>query len=306
MITINRSSNTPIHEQLIEQLRYLIANGHFKVDEMLPSTRSLAEQIGVSFHTVRKVYQQLEREERVESKVGSGFRVTDRTPLSKSERFERGAVVVQDAFQKLIGLGLQHAEVENLFQEQFELLAESPHSYKLVFVAPFREMADLCAHQIAQILQQPVEASTLPGLRHHQDADYVLARFADLHSVMEVLPRVDTLGVITYLNTEAQEFITRLLPVETLGMVSRFGDAIQPLMSEVRRQTGFSGQTIATSIDEGTQHLRQFITQADLIVYTPACRRRLLPLLDEKRKHTLITPLVSRDSLEHIRKVVPL
>ncbi len=305
MITIDRTSNIPVYEQLVEKVRYFIASGQFQIDETLPSTRTLAKQVGVSFHTVRKAYQQLEEEGWLEVRIGSGYRVKQHAPLGKSERIERGASIVQEALQKLIGLGLQEAEVEYLFQEQFDTLAGERHGHKVIFAAPYREMAALCAEQLALGLQQPIEPVTLDHLDQHQDADYVLTRFAELRRVMEAVPRADVLGVHTHLKPEALAKVARLLPHQTLGLVTRYGDAVPPLMAELRAQTSFAGQAIATSIDEGTGHLRPFISQADLIVYTPSCRRRLLPLLDQHRNHVAIAPLVSHDGLDYLRQVVP-
>ena len=171
MITIDRTSNVLVHEQLIEQLRFLIASGQFKIDETLPSTRALARQIGVSFHTVRKAYQQLEQERLLEARVGSGFRVKERVPLGKSERIERGASIVQDALQKLIGLGLQETEIEYLFHEQFEMLTGQRESHKLVFAARSREMASLCAEQIAMGLQQAIEPVSSPRRSFRPDIE---------------------------------------------------------------------------------------------------------------------------------------
>ena len=305
MITIDRSSNVPVHEQLVEQLRFLIASGQFKIDEILPSTRALAGQTGVSFHTVRKAYQQLEQEGLLEARVGSGFRVKERAPLAKSERIERGASIVQEALQKLIGLGLQETEVEYLFQEQLEMLTGQRQGHKLVFAATSREMAALCAEQIATGLQQAIEPASLVDLGLHQDADYVLTRFAEVRQVMEAVPRADVQGVVVFLAQEALEQVARLLPHQTLGVVTRYSDAIQPLTTELRTQTGYKGQAIATSLEAGTGPLRPVIDQADLLVYTPPCRRRLLPLLAPRHKHVAVAPIVSRDSLERLRQIVP-
>ena len=115
-LQIDRDANMPVREQLINQLRYLIASGHYKVNETLPSTRTLGDQLDISFHTVRKAYQELEDEGLLSSRVGSGYRVEERTPLAKSERMERGAKVVNDTLQQLVGLGLSDAEIESLFQ----------------------------------------------------------------------------------------------------------------------------------------------------------------------------------------------
>lgn len=305
MITIDRSSNIPVHEQLVEQLRYLIASGQYKIDETLPSTRILGKDIGISFHTVRKAYQQLEQEGLLEARVGSGFRVKERTPLAKSERMERGASIVQDALQKLIGLGMDESEVEYLFQEQLDLLSGQGRSYKLVFVAPYREMATLCAEQLTRGLQQTIEAVLTERLADHQDAEYIITPFTEMREVMQAVPRADVLGVATYLTPEVLSHAARLLPNETLGLVTRYSDAVQPLMKEIRAQTGFSGQAIATSIDTGSQQLRPFVEQTDVLVYTPSCRRRLLPYLDQRRKHVACSILISQDSLETVRRAVP-
>jgi GntR family transcriptional regulator len=305
MITIDRSSNKPVHEQLVEQLRYLIASGHFKIDQTLPSTRGLAEQVGVSFHTVRKAYQHLEREGRLEARVGSGYRVVARAPLEKGQRIERGAAIVQEALQHLIGLGLHDDEIEYLFQEQLDLLHGALTSHKLLFVAPYREMAELSAEQLAHALQQRVEPATPNALGRHQDADYVVAPFDLVQPTMGALPRADVLGVQTYLSPSPLDTIARLLPHETLGLVTRYSDAVEPLMNALRAATGFNGQTLATSIDRGAGQLEQLFRQTDLLVYTPPCRRRLLALLDEDQAASPITPLVSQESITRLRQVVP-
>lgn len=303
MIQIDRTAGTSVQDQLIEQLRFLIASGHFKISETLPSTRALARQVGISFHTVRKAYQELEREGLVEAHVGSGYIVLDRAPLGKSERMERGAAVVQEALHRLIGLGLTEAEVEHLVAEQQGLIKSASAQRKLLFAAPYREMADLCAAQIADALQQPVDAATFAELERHQDAEYVFTRHAELRRVLDVLPRADALGVVTFLSPEALERVARLLPHQTLGLVTRGADAIPPLLAELRATAGFSGPTLATSVEDAP--LEQLTAETDLLLYTPPCRRRLLPILSKPGRHAEVEPVVSKNSLEHLRKSVP-
>ncbi len=136
MITLDRSSSTPVGEQLAEQLRYQIVSGRYRVGDALPSTRALGDQVGVSFHTVRKAYQALQADGLVEARVGSGYTVTEHVPLAKGERMERGAAVVHEALQRLLGLGLTEAEVEYLVHEQLGLLDHAGRARKVLFVAP--------------------------------------------------------------------------------------------------------------------------------------------------------------------------
>lgn len=305
MLSIDRTSNTPVREQLIEQIRYLIASGHFPVNETLPSTRKLADQLGISFHTVRKAYQALQEEGLLDAQVGRGYLVLDRTPLEKSERMERGAEVVHNALQKLIGLGLDDAEIEYLFQEQANLLEHAQLERKLLVAHPIPELGDLCAEQIGAALQRSVETVPLDRLRGHQDADFIFTAFEHLNRVMQAVPRADTIGFVTYLPSALLERVVRLRSNETLGLVTRSSATIQPLTQQIRTHAGFDGHIMAVSVGEGTEHLKSFLDQADLLLYTPTSRRRLLPLIGESLPHVSVRPLVSPDSLDAIREAVP-
>ncbi|MEX0820822.1 MAG: GntR family transcriptional regulator [Rhodothermales bacterium] len=305
MLSIDRTSSSSIHEQLLAQLRFQIASGHYTVDEPLPSTRTMARRLDISFHTVRKVYQELEQDGIVASRPGSGFIVQQRVPLAKSERMERGAALVEETLKHLIGLGLSEGEIEYLFQEQSALLKGSGPGHKLVAVFPYREMADLCASQIEDVLQQPVLGASPADFTRHLDADFVFAPYALVQDVMAHLPRADVIGIITYLDQEALGRIARLLDDETLGVVTKYADSIQPLTSEIRSATSFSGQMLAASVDKSADHLAQFIDQTDLVVFTPPCRRRMLGLLRDRHQRLPIAPIVAEDSLKAIREALP-
>ena len=104
MIEINRASDVPLHVQLETRLKFLIANAHFRVGQLLPSTRGLADQLQISFHTVRKAYANLEQEGYAEAQPGRGYVVTEFAPAHKSESMEKGAILVRESLQQLIGL----------------------------------------------------------------------------------------------------------------------------------------------------------------------------------------------------------
>ena len=306
MITIDRESNTPVAEQLVEQLRYLVASGHYQVSDTLPSTRKLGDQLGVSFHTVRKAYQALQEEGLLESKAGTGYLVKERTPLDKSERMERGAAVVHEALQRLIGFGLDDDEIEYLFEEQAALLDHADIMRKLIVAGPHPELNALFANQIGTALQRSVAPLPLDALRGHQDADFVFTPYPHLQPAMNAVPRADTIGFGTHFSAEVLERVARLLEHDTLGLITKHADTIPPLMKAVRAAAGFNGQAMAAAAEEGAEHLRPVIDGTDLIAYTPKGRRRLLPLLNGNGPATVrLTPLISPDALEAMRQAVP-
>ncbi len=306
MITIDRDSSVAVHEQLADQLRYLIASGHYQVEETLPSTRALGKQLGISFHTVRKAYQQLEQEGLLVSKVGSGFSVIERAPLKKSERIERGAIVVEDSLQRLIALGLTEHEVEYLFQEQFNSLSHGMPAPKILCATEGSELAEGFAEQLAHALQQAITPCDLSMLDQHPDVDVVLAPYSEIPKARGLMPRADTVGFVAYFSPEVLESVSRLRSSQTLGLVTRHADAISPLTRRIKWETGYTGQTLAISAEiGGGKHLSAFVEQTDLLLFTPPVRRRLLPHLGRHRKSVQITSHISKESLSLLREMLP-
>ena len=300
MIQLDRDASTPIVEQLAEQLRFHLATGRFRTGERLPSTRAFGGQLGVSFHTVRKAYQQLEAEGLLEARQGSGYTVVERAPAPAEDRMERGAGVVQEAIQKLIGLGLDEGEVEYLFQEQLAFLDDPGTRPKIVFAAPYRELAEACAEQVSAAVQERVEAVVLSDLAGHADTDLVVTPHASLQAAARAVPGAETVSVLVHPPSEALARIARLLPTATLGLVTRYGDAVGPTLTELRHLTGFSGPALALQSDADRERLADFFAEVDLLLFTPQTHRKLRPLLDDV-DHVALRPIVDPDSLDGVR-----
>ena len=61
-IIINISSLVPIYEQIIDQIKTMIRKGDLKQNDQLPSVRALSKELKISVLTVKKAYDELERE----------------------------------------------------------------------------------------------------------------------------------------------------------------------------------------------------------------------------------------------------
>ena len=67
---INTGSNTPIYQQITEQVRLAVTTGGLAVGDQLPSVRVLAEELVVNPNTVARAYGELMREGLLESRAG--------------------------------------------------------------------------------------------------------------------------------------------------------------------------------------------------------------------------------------------
>ncbi len=59
MITISMNSPMPLHDQIVVQLRRLLATGGLTVGDELPPVRQLAGDLGINLNTVARAYREL-------------------------------------------------------------------------------------------------------------------------------------------------------------------------------------------------------------------------------------------------------
>ncbi len=76
-VTITQADPRPLHRQIYDQIRDLILSGRLAPGIRLPSSRSLAQDLGVSRNTVIAAYDQLTAEDFLEGRQGAGSFVSD-------------------------------------------------------------------------------------------------------------------------------------------------------------------------------------------------------------------------------------
>jgi len=71
-ILISTLSQTPIYEQIQNQIKELVLSGKLKPEEQLPSIRLMAKDLKVGIITVKRAYQELENEGIIVNLQGKG------------------------------------------------------------------------------------------------------------------------------------------------------------------------------------------------------------------------------------------
>ena len=97
IISIDRADGRPLQLQLYEIIRQMILSGKLKAGERLPSSRSVAEQLGIARITVTLAYERLLAEGYVSSRVKAGTFVNERLPDA--------SVLVRNAHSETISPG---------------------------------------------------------------------------------------------------------------------------------------------------------------------------------------------------------
>lgn len=92
-VTLVRDGQKPLYRQLDEQLRAAILNGSLVPGVRLPSSRVLAEELGISRNSVVAVYEELVSEGYLVSQHGSGTSVSRELPiLPRREKAVEGKI----------------------------------------------------------------------------------------------------------------------------------------------------------------------------------------------------------------------
>lgn len=304
MIQIDRNSRIPLHEQIVDQLRFLIARGRFSSGQTLPSTRVLANQIGVSFHSVRKAYQDLVQSGELTVIQGRGYMLATRSGATTSQQMEQGAAIVQEALQRLIGLGIEESDIEYLLEEQLAVMSSNETGTRVVFLGRYAEEAVTGAAFVSRALQIDVHPVEFADLAKYEDADFVIAPYSEIRLAMQRVPRADVIGVAMSLPSAVLERTARLYSHDTVALLTLKSATIQPLSNELRRQTGFPGQILAAAVAESAEAAEQLVEQADVILYTPDAKRRSIRFLPKDKPVLQIQGFPTAQSMESVREAI--
>lgn len=78
--SFRRDAGLSIQQQLYLRIRELIMTGELSIGQRMPSSRVLAEELGIARNTVAAAFEQLQSEGYLVSKIGSGTTVSERLP----------------------------------------------------------------------------------------------------------------------------------------------------------------------------------------------------------------------------------
>lgn len=88
-IIISNNADKSIYEQITSQIKAMIMNGELQAGDTIPSVRTLAKTLHVSVITVRKAYEELQRDGFIETAVGRGSFVSAQNKEFYKEQQQR-------------------------------------------------------------------------------------------------------------------------------------------------------------------------------------------------------------------------
>ncbi len=100
-IVISNSSGKPIYRQIADQIISQILSGNLPAGYALPPIRTVAKELHISVITVKKAWEELERENFINTMVGRGCFVAD---ISAADLLDKR----KDMIEKRIRIDVAH------------------------------------------------------------------------------------------------------------------------------------------------------------------------------------------------------
>jgi GntR family transcriptional regulator len=114
---ISPAAGPPLYQQIIDRLTREISEGRLPPGTPLPSFRALAEDLLVSVITVKRAYEEMERDGIIYRRQGLGTFVADAaTDRSRESKRQRALELLHEAFREATEAGLSAADVVRLLR----------------------------------------------------------------------------------------------------------------------------------------------------------------------------------------------
>ena len=120
-----------LYQQIVDGLKREVSEGRLPAGAPLPSFRQLAEDLLVSVITVKRAYEELEREGIIYRRQGLGTFVADAAPdRSRHVKVERARELLREAAREATEAGLSGREVLTLLESIIHDERETTHVRK--------------------------------------------------------------------------------------------------------------------------------------------------------------------------------
>ena len=120
-IIISNRSDLPLFKQIDNEIKTAIFNNELNEQDLLPSVRSLASDLNISFLTVKRAYDNLEKEGFIKTIQGKGSFVAPKNmELIKEEKLKEIEKHIEQIYKISKISGITEMEIKEIFKIIFE------------------------------------------------------------------------------------------------------------------------------------------------------------------------------------------
>jgi len=218
-----------IHLQIRHSIEYAIGFGHLKPGDKLPSTRALAELLGIATNTVARAYRDLQDENLLMSRPGQGTFVQDvaKNGSSKIQGSSTLTSLLRPTLRSVLSIGFKREEIINAVNGLLRKSLVAFIGINQTIVDKWtaimeQELGDLDIEIIGVTLEEMIDSRT-EALKKIEDIHQVLTLVSTIDEVHAILQPYgkQIIPVISRLSTASHSALANLPCSGTIGLICR-------------------------------------------------------------------------------------
>ena len=225
----------PVYRRIVQLLTGYIQDGTLREGAQLPTVRALAEQLDVAQGTVKRAYDELERQGILTKAAGRGSFVAYRPPQAQSAQ-EAAALAADQLLERLHTLGLSDTQMEALLTERLRLRRQQRPQLRAALVECNPEILAQLRQQLGALEGIGLHPVLLDRARQHPErlasrCDVIITTAEHASELTKMTRRADKVAKIALrLTPQSIAAIVKLTPGAHVGILThslRFGALLQ-------------------------------------------------------------------------------
>lgn len=232
---INPELNIPIYRQLVDSIRAAVKKGALQDGQQLPTVQELSADLGIAIGTIKRAYDELEREGIVEKGQGRGTFVKYR-PIEPSSRKDQALAAIDELLRELEDMGFSPMEISIYLNLRLRERAQDSYRVKVALLECNPENLAQISEQLRKIGGIELYSHLIDSVQEYpykleEDMDLVVTTATHARLVEQLLPlpkRVIRVGLRLSPGCLAQ--IVKLRRDQVAGILCyspRFGHLLQ-------------------------------------------------------------------------------
>lgn len=284
--SVNPQLDVPIYRQLVDAIRAEVKKGTLPPETQLPTVQELSETLGVARGTVKRVYDELEREGLVEKVQGRGTFVSYH-PLSTSKR-EQAMNAIDALLEQLEAMGFTAAEINIFLNLKLRERSEQESRLKVALVECNSENLASMSEQLHTIEEIDLYCHLFDSIEQYpykldENLDLIVTTLEHAPFLEQVLPAQKRLiRVALRLKPACMAEIIKLNPSSKVGILcysKRFGQLLYRTCLEYTDGVCLEKPVLFSEVE----NMEQYLSKNDIILlpdhYEKYCSREDAALL---------------------------
>ena len=249
---INPELNIPIYQQLVDAIRAAVKRGELTSGQKLPTVQELSESLSIARGTIKRAYDELEREGILEKVQGRGTFICYQ-PVNSGSRKELAMAAIDKLLADLEGMGLSAAEINIFLNLKLRERAEEEAFVKIAVVECNPETLTQMADQLRHIKGVNLYSYLLESVQQYpyklaEDFDLIVTTAEHAEFVEGILPVPRKIARVALRpSTQMLSSVIKLRPGEKVGALShsqRFGLLLQRTLKQYAEETAVETPTL--------------------------------------------------------------